>query len=157
IRLTPIAIREGAAVAETLFGGKPTAVDYQNVPTAVFSQPEAGTVGLTEEEAKARFPALAIYRSTFKPLPNRVAGREDRTLVKLVVDVVTDRVLGFHAVGPNAGEMAQLVGVAVRMGATKADFDATVAVHPTQSEEIVTMSTPVERYRRDELAGAGAT
>jgi glutathione reductase (NADPH) len=148
LRLTPVAIREGMAVADTLFGGRPTAVDYVNVPTAVFSQPEAGTVGLTEAEARERYFAVDIYRASFKPLQNRVAGRDERMMVKLVVDADTDRVVGFHAVGPGAGEMAQLVAIAVRMGATKADFDATVAVHPTQSEEIVTMRNPVERHRR---------
>ncbi len=146
--LTPVAIREGHAVADNLFGGKSIRVDYDCIPTAVFSQPEAGTVGLTEEEAVARYPAVDIYRSTFKPLHSRVAGRDERMMVKLVVDADTDRVLGFHAVGHGAGEMAQLVGIAVRMRATKADFDATMAVHPTQSEEIVTMRKPVERHRR---------
>ncbi|KAB2874152.1 MAG: glutathione-disulfide reductase [Bauldia sp.] len=148
VRLTPVAIREGSAVAETLFGGTPSTVDYADIPTAVFSQPEAGTVGLTEEEAVAAFPSVDIYRATFKPLQNRVAGRDERMLVKLVVDADTDRVLGFHAVGPNVGELAQLVGIAVRLRATKADFDATVAVHPTVAEEIVTMKHPVERHRR---------
>ena len=148
MRLTPIAIREGTAVADALFGGTPTVVDYADVPTAVFSQPEAGTVGLTEEEAVAAFPSVDVFRATFKPLQNRVARRDERMLVKLVVDADTDRVLGFHAVGPNVGELAQLVGIAVKMRATKADFDATVAVHPTVSEEIVTMKKPVERHRR---------
>ncbi len=148
IRLTPIAIREGSAVADTLFGGKPTAVNYLDVPTAVFSQPEAGTVGFTEELAKQTLSSVDIYRSTFKPLQNRVARRDERMLVKLIVDAETDRVVGFHAVGPNAGEMAQLVGVAIKARATKADFDDTVAVHPTQGEEIVTMRKPVEQFRR---------
>ncbi len=149
VKLTPVAIREGAAVAETLFGGRPTKVDYEHVPSAVFAQPEGGTVGLTEEAAIARHPAVDIYRATFKPLYHRVARRDERMMVKLVVDGDTDRVVGFHAVGPGAGEMAQLVAIAVRMGATKADFDATIAVHPTQGEEIVTMRKPVERHRRE--------
>jgi glutathione reductase (NADPH) len=149
VNLTPVAIREGHAVAENLFGGTAIKVDHECIPTAVFSQPEAGTVGLTEEAAIARYPSVDIYRSIFKPLHHRVAGRDERMLVKLVVDADTDRVLGFHAVGHGAGEMAQLVGIAVRMRATKADFDATMAVHPTQSEEIVTMRKPSERYRRD--------
>ncbi len=147
LQLTPIAIREGAAVADTLFGGRPTAVDHATVPTAVFSQPEVGTVGLTEEAAKAAHDAVDIYKTSFRPLHHRVAGRQERMLLKLVVDGETDRVLGFHAVGEGAAEMAQLVAIAVRMGATKADFDATVSLHPTQSEEIVTMRAPVERYR----------
>lgn len=149
ILLTPVAIREGAAVVDTVFGGKPTRIDYTGIPTAVFSQPEVGTVGMTEEAAKQAYPAVDIYRASFKPLPNRVAGRDDRMLVKLIVDAGSDRVLGCHIVGPHAGEMAQLVGIAVKMGATKADFDATVAVHPTMAEEIVTLSAPSERYRRE--------
>ena len=155
VNLTPVAIREGHAVAENLFAGTSVTVDYNCIPTAVFSQPEAGTVGLTEEEAIVRYPAVDIYRASFKPLHHRVARRDDRMVVKLVVDAETDRVLGFHAVGDGAGEMAQLVGIAVRMKATKADFDATMAVHPTQSEEIVTMRNPVERHRR-ETADLGA-
>ncbi len=146
--LTPVAIREGHAVADNLFGGTAIKVDYDCIPTAVFSQPEAGTVGLTEEQAIIRFPSVDIYRASFKPLHSRLAGRDERMVVKLVVDADTDRVLGFHAVGLGAGEMAQLVGIAVKMKATKADFDATMAVHPTQAEEIVTMRKPTERHRR---------
>jgi len=146
-QLTPVAIREGEAVAETLFGGRPTVVDHAAIPTAVFSQPEVGTVGLTEEAAKAAHAAVDIYKANFKPLHHRVAGRDERMLLKLVVDAQTDIVLGFHAIGLGAAEMAQLVAVAIKAGATKADFDATVALHPTQSEEIVTMRSPVERYR----------
>jgi glutathione reductase (NADPH) len=149
LQFTPIAIREGAAFVETVFGGRPTAVDYDNVPVAVFGNPEVGSVGLTEEAARARYPALDIYRSNFKPLPNRVAGRDERMLVKLIVDGETDRVLGCHIVGPNASELIQLVAIAVRMGATKADFDATTALHPTLAEEIVTLGVPAERIRRE--------
>jgi len=152
--LTPVAIREGHAVADNLFAGTAIRIDYDCIPTAVFSQPEAGTVGLTEEEAIVRHPAVDIYRASFKPLHSRVAGRDERMVVKLVVDADTDRVLGFHAVGLGAGEMAQLVGIAVKMKATKADFDATMAVHPTQSEEIVTMRKPTERHRRAAELGA---
>ncbi|MCB1487620.1 MAG: glutathione-disulfide reductase [Bauldia sp.] len=147
LQLTPIAIREGEAVADALFAGRRTPVDHTNVPTAVFTQPEVGTVGLTEEAAKAAHDAVDIYRASFKPLHHRVAGREERMMLKLVVDGATDRVLGFHGVGDGTAEMAQLVAVALKMGATKADFDETVALHPTQSEELVTMRTPVERYR----------
>jgi len=149
ILLTPVAIREGAAVVNTVFGGKPTTVDYADIATAVFSQPEAGTVGMTEAAAKRVFPAVDIYRTQFKPLPNRVAGRDERMLIKLVVEGASDRVLGCHLVGPCAGEMAQLLGIAVKMGATKTEFDATIAVHPTIAEEIVTMSVPTEQYRRE--------
>jgi glutathione reductase (NADPH) len=149
ILLTPVAIREGAAVIETVFGGRPTKVDYDDIPTAVFSQPEVGTVGLSEEAAKRLYPAVDIYRTTFKPLANRVAGRDERMLMKLVVDAGSDRVVGCHVVGPQAGEMAQLLGIAVKLRATKADFDATVAIHPTMAEEIVTLSKPAEQYRRE--------
>lgn len=148
ILLTPVAIREGAAVVNTVFNGKPTAVDYTDIATAVFSQPEVGTVGMTEAAAKRIFPALDIYRATVKPLANRVAGRDERMLIKLLVDAASDRVVGCHLVGPQAGEMAQLLGIAVKMGATKADLDATVAVHPTLAEEIVTLTNPVEQYRQ---------
>ncbi len=149
LQFTPVAIREGAAFIETVFHGRPTAVDYDHVPVAVFTNPEVGTVGLTEEAARERYPALDIYRAHFKPLPYRVAGRDERMLMKLVVDGETDRVLGCHFVGPNAAEMAQLVAIAVKMGATKADFDATTALHPTLAEEIVTMARPAERIRRE--------
>jgi glutathione reductase (NADPH) len=149
MQFTPIAIREGSAVVETVFGGSPTAVDYENVPVAVFGTPEVGAVGLTEEAARASFPSLDIYRANFKPLPNRVAGRDERMFIKLIVDADSDRVLGCHLVGPNAGELVQLVAIAIRMGATKADFDATTALHPTLAEEIVTMGRPSERIRRE--------
>jgi glutathione reductase (NADPH) len=148
IQLTPVAIREGMAVVDTIFGGRPTRVDYADIPTAVFSQPEVGTVGLSEEKARVLYPSIDIYRTTFKPLPNRIAGREERMMMKLVVDAETDRVLGCHVVGPQAGEMAQLLGIAVKMKATKADFDSTVALHPTMAEEFVTLHRPTERYRR---------
>ena len=149
MQFTPIAIREGSAFVQTAFEGEPTAVDYENVPVAVFGNPEVGTVGLTEEAARASYPSLDIYRTNVKPLPNRVAGRDERMLIKLIVDGETDRVLGCHLVGPNAGELIQLVAIAIRMGATKADFDATVALHPTLAEEIVTLGRPAERIRRE--------
>jgi glutathione reductase (NADPH) len=148
LQFTPIAIREGSAFVDTVFGGKPTAVDYDDVPVAVFGTPEVGSVGMTEEAARLAYPSLDIYRSHFKPLPNRVAGRDDRMLIKLIVDGDTDRLLGCHIVGPNASELVQLVAIAVRMGATKADLDATTALHPTLAEEIVTMGRPSERIRR---------
>jgi glutathione reductase (NADPH) len=148
VRLTPVAIREGAAVADNLFAGMKVVVDYTNIPTAVFSTPEAGTVGLSEEAALARLPAVDVYRATFKPLPYRVAGRDERMLVKLIVDGDTNRVVGCHFVGPEASEIAQLVAIPMKMGATKADFDATIALHPTIAEEIVTMRRPTERHRR---------
>ncbi len=139
VNLTPVAVREGHAFADTVFGGKPTMVDHSLVPTAVFSQPELGTVGLTEARAREDYADVAIYKSSFRPLKHTLSGRDERMLMKLVVDGSSDRVLGCHIAGPDAGEMAQLLGIAVRMGATKSDFDATLAVHPTAAEELVTM------------------
>lgn len=152
VNLTPVAIREGHAFADTEFGGRAVVVDHALVPTAVFSQPEIGTVGLGEEAAKAQYAALDIYRTRFRPMLNTISGREERTFMKIVVDAETDRVLGVHILGPDAGEMAQLLGIAIKMGATKADFDATMAVHPTAAEELVTMRTPSERWRRENVA-----
>jgi glutathione reductase (NADPH) len=149
LQFTPVAIREGAAFVETVFQNRPTAVDYDNVPVAVFANPEVGSVGLSEQAARARYPSLDIYRSYFKPLPYRVAGRDERMLMKLVVDGDSGRVLGCHFVGPNAAELVQVVAIAVKMGATKADFAATTALHPTLAEEIVTMARPAERIRRE--------
>ena len=149
LQFTPIAIREGAAFVETVFGGNPTAVDYDTIPVAVFGTPELGSVGMTEEAARKQFPSLDIYRANFKPLPNRVAGLDERMLIKLIVDADTDRVLGCHLVGPTASELVQLMAVAIRMGATKADLDATTALHPTLAEEIVTLGRPAERIRRE--------
>ena len=137
--LTPVAIREGHAFADTVFGGRPTRVDHSLIPTAVFSQPEIGTVGLTEAEARARHEVVDIYKTSFRPMRLSLGSRQERMLMKLVVDQRTDRVLGCHIMGPDAGEMAQLLGIAMGMGATKADFDRTIAVHPTAAEELVTM------------------
>lgn len=139
MNLTPVAIREGAAFAETVFNNTPTAVDHSNIATAVFSQPEIGTVGLTEAEAREIYGELDIYKSSFRPMKFILPGREEKMLMKLIVDASSDKVVGCHILGPDAGEMAQLLGIAVKMGATKADFDATVAVHPTAAEELVTM------------------
>ncbi len=148
INLTPVAIREGHAFADTVFGGRPTAVDHANVPTAVFSEPEVGVIGLTEEEARERLAAVDIYKTVFRPMKATLSGRKTRVLMKLVVDGSTDRVVGCHIVGEGAGEMIQLLGIAVKMGATKADFDATMAVHPTASEELVTLRQPSAQHRR---------
>jgi glutathione reductase (NADPH) len=139
VALTPVAIREGHAFADSVFGGKPTPVDHTNVPTAVFSEPEVGVIGLTEAQAIAQLAKVDIYRTTFRPMKATLAGRDTRTFMKLVVDGATDRLVGAHIVGPDAGEMIQLIGIAVKMKATKADFDATMAVHPTAAEELVTM------------------
>jgi glutathione reductase (NADPH) len=149
INLTPVAIREGHAFADSVFGGRPTMVDHTNVPTAVFSEPEVGAVGLTESEARAQLPRVDIYKSTFRPLKATLSGSSTRMLMKLVVDGATDKVRGAHIVGEAAGEMIQLLAVAIKMGATKADLDATMALHPTAAEELVTMRTPTARYGQD--------
>jgi glutathione reductase (NADPH) len=141
INLTPVAIREGHAFADTVFRGVPTKADHDLVASAVFTQPELGTVGLSEEAAKGNGP-IEIYTATFRPMRTLFAGRQDKVLMKLVVDQASQKVLGCHIVGPGAGEMIQLAAIAVKMGATKADFDRTVAVHPTMSEELVTMRKP---------------
>jgi len=139
VNLTPVAIREGAAFAETVFNSNPTAVDHSNIATAVFSQPEIGTVGMSEADARAAAKRVKVYRSSFRPMKHTLSGRDETMLMKLIVDAESDRVLGCHILGPDAGEMAQLLASRSRMGATKADFDATVAVHPTAAEELVTM------------------
>ncbi|MDB5591150.1 glutathione-disulfide reductase [Enterovirga sp.] len=141
--LTPIAIREGHAFADTVFGGRPTAVDHGLIPTGVFSTPEIGTVGMSESTARSRHGGdVVIFKASFRPMKATISGRDERTLMKIVVHGSTDRVLGVHVLGHDAGEMIQLAAVAVGMGATKADFDRTVAVHPTAAEEFVTMRTP---------------
>ena len=139
VNLTPVAIREGHAFADTVFGNMPRAVDHSLVPSAVFSQPELGTVGLTEAQARKAHKQIDIYKSSFRPMKHTLSGRDERMLMKLVVDAESDKVLGCHIAGEGAGEMAQLLGIAVTCGATKAQFDATLAVHPTASEELVTM------------------
>jgi glutathione reductase (NADPH) len=139
VNLTPVAIREGHAFADTVFGGKPTMVNHGLVPSAVFSQPELGTVGMTEAQARIRHKQLDIYKTSFKPMKHSLSGRDERMFMKLIVDGETDKVLGCHIAGPDAGEMAQLLGIAITCGATKAQFDATLAVHPTAAEELVTM------------------
>jgi glutathione reductase (NADPH) len=149
INLTPVAIREGAAFSDTVFGGKPTIVDHANVPTAVFSDPEVGVVGLTETQARAQFAQTDTYRAMFKPLKATLSGRDTTVLIKLVVDGQTDRVAGCHIVGEGAAEMIQVAAIAVKMGATKADFDATMALHPTTAEELVTMRQKSASYARE--------
>ncbi len=149
INLTPVAIREGHAFADTVFGGKSIAVDHSDVPTAVFSEPELGTIGLTEAEARRQYARVDIYKSGFRTLKMTLAARDTRCFFKLIVDGETDRVLGCHLAGPDAGEMIQLVGIAIKMRATKADFDAVMAVHPTAAEELVTMRTVAASYVRE--------
>ncbi len=142
VELTPVAIREAVAFHRTVFGGEPTAMDYDLIPTAVFTQPEMGTVGMTEEEAAEAGPTL-VYATAFRPMQQAFVDGEERMLFKMLVDRASDRVLGVHIVGPGAGEMIQFVGTALKMGATKADFDRTCAVHPTVAEEMVTLREPV--------------
>lgn len=139
INLTPVAIREGHAVAMTLFGGAPTPIDHMDVPTAVFSQPPVGTVGMTESEAKAAFAEIEVYKTAFRPLKATLSGRDERILMKLVVDAATQRVVGAHMVGADAPEIIQGVAIAVKAGLTKAQLDATVGIHPTAGEEFVTL------------------
>jgi len=148
VNLTPVAIREGHSFAETVFGGKPTPVDHANVPTAVFSEPELGVIGLTERQARERLAKVDIYKTSFRPMKATLSGRATRVFMKLVVDGVSDRVVGCHIAGPDAGELIQVIGIAVKMGATKADFDATIAVHPTAAEELVTMREKAVSYDR---------
>ncbi len=139
VNLTPVAIEEGMAVAKTLFGGKPTKLDYTNIPAAVFSQPPVGTVGLSEAEARA-LGEVDIYMSHFRPMKHTMSGRDEHAMMKLVVDRATDRVLGCHMVGTDAPEIVQGFAVALKCGATKAQFDETIGIHPTSAEEFVTMS-----------------
>jgi glutathione reductase (NADPH) len=148
VNLTPVAIREAHAFAETVYGGNPTPVDHSNVPTAVFSEPEVGVVGLTETQARERLAKLDVYKTTFRPMKATLSGRNTRSFMKLLVDGMTGRVVGCHIVGPDAAELIQVVGIAVKMGATKADFDATMAVHPTAAEELVTMREKAVSYGR---------
>ncbi|WP_267389399.1 glutathione-disulfide reductase [Sphingomonas sp. GC_Shp_3] len=137
VQLTPVAIREGQAFADTLYGGKPTRVDYDNIPSAVFSHPPIASVGLTEGQAKNKFGAVKVYASDFRPMKNVLAGRNERALYKMVCDSVTGRILGLHMIGPDAPEILQAAAVAVKAGLTKQAFDDTIALHPTMAEELV--------------------
>jgi glutathione reductase (NADPH) len=139
VNLTPVAIREGHAIADTLYGGKSWSVDHTLIPTAVFSEPEIGTVGLSEIAARASHGAIDVYKARFRPMKYTLAGRDERMLMKLVVDSASQKVLGCHVLGPDAAEIVQMAAIAMRMGATKADFDATMALHPSAAEELVTM------------------
>lgn len=142
-QLTPVAIGEAMALAGNLFNGQDLDMDYTNIPTAVFSNPSIGTVGLTEDAARKEFGEIDVYRSVFRALKHTLTGSEERTLMKLIVDKASDRVVGCHMVGPDAGEITQGLGIALKCGATKAQFDATVGIHPTAAEEFVTMREPV--------------
>jgi glutathione reductase (NADPH) len=143
IMLTPVAIAEGRAVAETLFNNNPMTPNYTNVPSVVFSTPNVGAVGLTEMEARQEYGLIDVYRTTFRPLKHTLTGRNEQTMMKIIVDQKTDRVIGCHMVGPDAGEIIQGLAVAMNCGATKAQFDATIGIHPTAAEEFVTMRTKV--------------
>jgi glutathione reductase (NADPH) len=143
LQLTPVAIREGHAFADSAFGNKPWAADLKDVPTAVFSEPEVGVVGLSEADARRTGRELDIYRTSFRPMKSTLSGRATTMLFKLVVDRESDRVLGVHIVGEGAAEMIQMVGIAVKMGAKKSDLDATMALHPTAAEELVTLRAKV--------------
>jgi glutathione reductase (NADPH) len=151
INLTPVAIREGHAFADTIFGGKPTIVDHQDVPSAVFATPEIGAVGLTEKQARDRFEVVDIYRAAFTPMKATLSGRREASIMKIVVDGASDRVLGVHILGHESSEMVQLLAIAIKMGAKKADFDATMALHPTAAEELVTMREKNARYERSDM------
>ena len=141
-QLTPVAIREGVAFVETVFNNNPTSPDHDLIPTAIFTQPEIGTVGMSEADARKDHD-VEIYRAKFRPMLHTLSGRDEKMLMKIIVDKANRKVLGVHILGHGAGEMIQCVGIAVKMGATKEDFDRTMAVHPTASEELVTMKTPV--------------
>jgi glutathione reductase (NADPH) len=142
VQLTPVAIHEAMCFVETEFRGKPVAPDHDLIATAVFSQPEIGTVGLTEEDSVKTYPHVEIYKASFRPMRHTLSGRQEKSIMKLVVDGGTRRVLGAHVLGPDAGEMAQLLAIPIKAGCTKDDFDRTMAVHPTAAEELVTMYQP---------------
>ncbi|MDX8456067.1 glutathione-disulfide reductase [Mesorhizobium sp. VK9D] len=150
VQLTPVAIHEAMCFIETAFKSNPTAPDHDNIPTAVFSQPEIGTVGLSEDDAIKRYSDIEIYRASFRPMRHTLSGRDEKMLIKLVVDGSTRKVLGAHILGPDAGEMAQLLGIPLKAGLTKDDFDRTMAVHPTAAEELVTMYKPTYRVKNGE-------
>ena len=142
MELTPVALAEGMAFARREFGGMEKPVDYDFIPTAVFSQPNIGTVGLTESEAQVEFGEITLYKSTFRPMKHTISGRDEKSFMKLIVDDASDRVIGVHMVGPDAGEIMQGIAIALRAGATKATFDSTIGIHPTAAEEFVTMREP---------------
>ncbi len=152
INLTPVAIREGHLLADRLFAGANQRVDHHNVASAVFTTPEIGAVGLTEAQAQERFDAVDVYKANFRPMKATLTGGAERAIMKLIVDVASDRVVGAHILGAEAGELIQLLAVAVHMKATKADLDSTMAVHPTAAEELVTMRKPSYRVGRDAIA-----
>lgn len=154
VNLTPVALMEGMAFSKTAFDGRPTKVQHKNIPSAVFTQPQIGTVGLTEEEAAKEFGDVDVYVSTFRPMKATLSGLPDRTLMKIIVDATSTKVVGVHMCGDDAGEILQGIAIAVKMGCVKEDFDSTVGIHPTAAEEFVTMRTPTRQIRRKEEAQA---
>lgn len=150
VQLTPVAIYEAMCFVETAFRDNPTAPDHDLIATAVFSQPEIGTVGLPEHKAAKAFEEIEVYRASFRPMRNTLSGRDEKMLMKLIVDAGSRKVVGAHIMGPDAGEMAQLLGIPLKAGVTKDDFDRTMAVHPTAAEELVTMYKPTYRVRKGE-------
>lgn len=150
VQLTPVAIHEAMCFIETEYKNNPTSPDHDLIATAVFSQPEIGTVGMTEEEAARTFPEIEIYKAEFRPMKATLSGRTEKVIMKLVVNAADRKVVGAHILGHDAGEMAQLLGITLKAGCTKDDFDRTMAVHPTASEELVTMYNPSYRVRNGE-------
>ncbi|MBT6565567.1 MAG: glutathione-disulfide reductase [Candidatus Puniceispirillum sp.] len=142
VNLTPVAINEGHAFADTLYGNNPRIISHENIASAVFSQPPIATVGLSEADAAKTFDKIRVYESQFRAMKNTISGRGEKTYMKLIVDETTDKVVGAHMMGPDCGEIMQGIGIAVKAGATKADFDATIGIHPTAAEEFVTMRSP---------------
>jgi glutathione reductase (NADPH) len=150
VQLTPVAIHEAMCLIETEFKGNPTPVDHDLIPTAVFSQPEIGAVGMTEAQAAIACNELTVFLTRFRPMKGTISGSEERMVMKIIVDAATDRVVGVHILGPDAGEIIQSLAIAVKMGATKADFDRTMALHPSAAEELVTLYTPSYRIKGGE-------
>jgi glutathione reductase (NADPH) len=142
VNLTPVATAEGMAVANTLFNARPTALDYENIPTAIFAHPNAATVGMSEEKARSHYGEIDVYASRFRPLKHTLSGSSEQMFMKLVVDRASNRVVGAHMIGADAGEIIQGIAIAVKCGATKAQFDATIGIHPTAAEEFVTLREP---------------
>ncbi len=154
VQLTPVAIHEAMCFVDSEFRGRPTKPDYHTIPTAVFSQPEIGTVGITETKACETYDEIEVYKATFRPMKNTLSGRTEKMMMKLVVDALSRRVVGVHIIGPDAGEMAQTLGIAVKAGVTKDQFDATMALHPSAAEELVTMYEPTYRVKKGEKIAA---
>nr|MCU0790886.1 FAD-dependent oxidoreductase [Nitratireductor sp.] len=150
VQLTPVAIHEAMCLVETEFKGRPTPVDHNLIPTAVFSQPEIGVIGQTEMQACIAHEDVTVFMTRFRPMKGTISGNEERMIMKIIVDTLTDRVLGVHILGPDAGEIIQSLAIAVKMGATKADFDRTMALHPSAAEELVTLYTPSYRVKGGE-------